>query len=85
MRYLDDNSPCALTDIVDALTDYETDSESNWSSHRQAVYVSMYQSHILKLDASDIVEYDDRSKDVATGPRHRRAMEILSCIEDPTT
>jgi len=82
IRFVNDNSPTTLRDIVEAITDYEIQyKDTQRSDLRQAVNVSMYQKHILKLDATDIVDYDDQSKAVMKGPKHQRAMNILDYVE----
>ena len=82
IRFLSDCSPTTLPAITDAITEYEHRGKTAQKSDlRQSVHVSMYQSHILKLDASDIVNYDDQSKDVKIGPKHDRALEIIDYVD----
>jgi len=80
IRYLADHDKTTLNDIADALAKHEADGKPT-ATDRRAVYTNLYQEHILKLDASDIVAYDDRSKDVEQGHRHARVIDILQCIE----
>jgi len=84
IRYLADHSSTTLSDITEAIATHEhTNKDTEPANLRQSVKVSMYQSHILKLDASDIVDYDDQSKSVTVGSKHQRAIDILEFVDQP--
>jgi len=74
VRYLQDNRDTTLSTIAADLAQCE-------GNDSLGVYANLYQNHILKLDASDIVEYNDQSKDVTVGPKHQRALEILTTVD----
>ena len=74
VRYVGANHPTDLKTIADDLAAYE-------DTDRRGVYSNLYQHHILILDASDIVDYNDRSKEITRGPKHSRALEILEFVD----
>jgi hypothetical protein len=73
VRFVHQNDPTTLGAMADELAAVE-------NTARKDVYANLYQKHILKLDASDIVDYDDRSKDITKGHNHAAAMQILDCV-----
>lgn len=70
LRYLRDaDGPVRLRDLAErvAAWEQETTVEHLSSDERQRVYISLYQSHLPKLDNRGIVEYDkDRGRVEAT-------------------
>ncbi|MCU4974786.1 hypothetical protein OB955_18870 [Halobacteria archaeon AArc-m2/3/4] len=61
LRYLQDVSdPVRMRDLAEqvAAWEQETSIEALSSDERQRVYISLYQSHLPKLDEEGIVEYD---------------------------
>jgi hypothetical protein len=82
IRFLADHSPTDLREIALAMAEAEyEDKNGKVADLRQSIYVALYQRHILKLDATDIVDYDDRTKVVETGPNHARALEIIDFVD----
>lgn len=61
LRYLQDvTGPVRMRDLAEQVAAWEqqTSIEALSSSERQRVYISLYQSHLPKLDEEGIVEYD---------------------------
>ncbi|WP_440764934.1 DUF7344 domain-containing protein [Natronorubrum sp. DTA7] len=70
LRYLRTNDdPVLLSDLAEqvAAWEHETTVENLHSDQRQRVYISLYQSHLPKLDTRGIIDYDkDRGTITAT-------------------
>jgi len=69
--------------VARAVADAETDSDEIYDS----VYVSLCQTHLPKLDAVGLVEYDRDRKRVEQGPGFdaiRQQFEAASTTEDPS-
>jgi len=82
IRYLADHSPTDLREIAIAMADEKHEGKDTKKADlRQSIYVTLYQTHIIKLHATDVVEYDDRSKVVKRGPNHQRALEIIEFVD----
>ncbi|WP_436343780.1 DUF7344 domain-containing protein [Natronorubrum sp. FCH18a] len=61
LRYLRANDdPVLLSDLAEqvAAWEHETTVENLHSDQRQRVYISLYQSHLPKLDTRGIIDYD---------------------------
>ncbi|AHF99528.1 hypothetical protein HALLA_12740 [Halostagnicola larsenii XH-48] len=84
VRYLQGrNGPIELRDLAEQVAAWEqgTTIDSLSSSERQRVYISLYQTHLPKLDEHDIVDYD---KNRGIIERCQRATQLESYLEvDP--
>lgn len=84
VRYLQGrNGPIELRDLAEQVAAWEhgTTIDSLSSSERQRVYISLYQTHLPKLDEHDIVDYD---KNRGIVERRPRATQLESYLEvDP--
>jgi hypothetical protein len=61
LRYLQGTTePVAMRDLAEqvAAWQYETPVEQLVSKHRQRAYISLYQTHLPKLDKEGLIEYD---------------------------
>lgn len=84
LRYLrDTEGPVRLRELAEqvAAWEQETTVENLNSSERQRVYISLYQSHLPKLDTHDIVDYDKDRGRVEPTPRVSR---LEAYLEGPT-
>lgn len=70
-----------MGDIVEAVAAWENDTtvEQLTPEQRQRVYVSLYQSHLPKLDAHDVIEYDTGRRLVEPTP----LLAVFSRFLDP--
>lgn len=82
LRYLRDaDGPVELRDLAEQVAAWEhgTTVDGLSSGQRQRVYISLYQSHLPKLDNRGIVTYD---KDRGLVERNSRASELDPYLED---
>lgn len=63
LYHLRRNGPTDLMDLTEAVAswEYEIDPDELTSQQRKRVYVSLYQTHIPKMDALEIIDYDQDS------------------------
>ncbi len=63
----------ALGDLAEALANWEREDEDAYITHRdrKRAYVSLYQTHLPKLDRTGIVEYNQPRGTVTLGPDYR--------------
>jgi hypothetical protein len=47
----------------------------------ESAYNGMIQTHLPKLDSADVIEYDDRAKEVTVTPRVKQYASINSLVE----
>lgn len=74
LRYLGDRDGVVeLSDLAEALANWESESDDAYITHRdrKRAYVSLYQTHLPKLDRAGIVEYDQPRGTVELGPDYR--------------
>lgn len=74
MHYLSERqSPVELRELADAVARWETGEESLSRKQRKRVYVSLYQTHIPRLEDAGVITYDaetgmvelvDRARDI---------------------
>lgn len=80
-RLADHESGLSVSDlgrqVARAVTDGETESDAIYDS----VYISLCQTHLPKLDAVGLVEYDRDQKWVAPGPRFDAARQQFQAAE----
>ena len=85
LRQVDE--PIELTALAEqvAAWENETDPDSLTDQERKRVYVSLYQTHIPKLDDAGIVDYDKDDGTVTLGPGATAIDEYLqqSSVETP--
>lgn len=62
-----------LSELAEALANWESDDEDAYITHRdrKRAYVSLYQTHLPKLDRAGIVEYNQPRGTVELGPDYR--------------
>lgn len=77
--------PVALNDLAEhvAAWENETDVEDLSDQERKRVYVSLYQTHIPKLDSVGIVDYDQQSGLVELTDRVHRIDDYLTETSEP--
>lgn len=85
LRYLKkEDQPVALSQVVEEVAAWESDKpvEELSENERKRVYVSLYQTHIPKLAAADLINYEDdeRTVELADG-----ATQIEPYIDDEST
>lgn len=73
------DEPIELTALAEqvAAWENETDPESLTDQERKRVYVSLYQTHIPKLDEAGVVNYDQESGTVELAPGSSAVDEYL--------
>ena len=84
LRYLRTaDEPVALRDLAERIAawEHETTVENLNSSQRQRVYISLYQSHLPKLDTRGIIEYDKDRGIVESTPLAAQFDPYLSGLE----
>lgn len=71
--------PVALNDLAEQVAAWENETEVEELSdqERKRVYVSLYQTHIPKLDSVGLVDYDQQSGIVALTERAHRIDDYL--------
>ena len=76
----EDGDGIAFGDLVDHVAAEEQGAEVGTvdSGTRKAVYTSLYQSHLPKLDDMGVISYDRRSGPVRAGPH---LDEVLNCLD----
>lgn len=87
LRYLRDaDGPMTLRELAEeiAADEHGTTVENLTSSQRQRVYISLYQSHLPKLDTRGIVDYDKDRGIVESTPLASRFDPYLSGSEPST-
>ena len=74
------DGPVPFGELVDLVAARENDTEPGAvdSGTRKAVYTSLYQSHLPKLDDMGVVVHDRQSGPVRAGPH---LDEVLECLE----
>lgn len=73
VRYFDQyEGPVSIGDLTDRVAAWECNvaPESVTTDERQRVYISLYQSHLEKLDGHGVVEYDAAEGTVTVGENH---------------
>ena len=82
LRHIADSEDDEITfgDLVDHVAARENDAEIGAvdSGTRKAVYTSLYQSHLPKLDDMGVLTYDRQSGPVRAGPH---LDEVLACLD----
>lgn len=81
LELLTDENPRDLRSLADDIAAVESGESPAPRELRQSVYVTLHQNHLPKLDALDIVEYDDTSKVVALGTRADELDVYLEIVE----
>lgn len=72
----------AFGDLVDQVAAEEHDAELGAvdSGTRKAVYTSLYQSHLPKLEDMGVISYDGQSGPVSAGPHMEEVLECLDAV-----
>ncbi|WP_137291730.1 DUF7344 domain-containing protein [Natronorubrum halophilum] len=87
LRYLHTaDEPVRLRDLAEQIAawEHEVTVENLTSSQRQRVYISLYQSHLPKLDNRGIVSYDKDRGTIESTPLASQFDPYLVGIESPT-
>lgn len=68
------DEPVDIGDLADQIAAWECETtvDEITKDQRQRVYIALYQSHLSKLDDTDVIDYDERSGVVTSGPNHER-------------
>jgi hypothetical protein len=79
------NQPVALNDLAEQVAAWENESPVDALSdqQRKRVYVSLYQTHIPKLDSVGVIEYDQQSGMVELTSRVHRIDDYLTETTQP--
>lgn len=70
-----------LAEIIGALEN-DTSIEDLGSSQRKRVYISLYQTHLPRMDDAGVVDYDQRSGSVARGPEFPELLRVAHWRDD---
>lgn len=82
LELLAQENPRDLRSLADDIAAAESGESPAPREVRQSVYVTLHQNHLPKLDALDIVQYDDTSKMVELGDRAEEIDVYLEVVED---
>jgi hypothetical protein len=68
-----------LSDLADALAEWELETEGAYVTHRdrKRAYVSLYQTHLPKLDDADIIDYNQPRGTIELGSNYQYVQEYL--------
>lgn len=68
-----------MSDLADALAEWEMEDEGAYVTHkeRKRAYVSLYQTHLPKLDDVDIINYNQPRGTIEFGPDYQYVQEYL--------
>jgi hypothetical protein len=82
LQLLSSEGPMELTDLAERVAAVENDTtvEDLTKQQRKRVYVSLYQTHIPKMEEAGLVEYDTETKVVSL---ESRAVEVDRYLEEP--
>ncbi|MCL7416893.1 MAG: hypothetical protein M8354_03515 [Halalkalicoccus sp.] len=69
-----------LSELADALAEWEMEDEDAYVTHkdRKRAYVSLYQTHLPKLDDAGVIEYNQPRGTIELGPAYRDLRPYLS-------
>lgn len=86
LRYLDEHDEVVeLRDLAEALANWENEDDASTTQRaRKRAYVSLYQTHLPKLDRAGVVEYNQSRATVEAGPNYRSLMSYLYHTHDST-
>ncbi|QSW98989.1 DUF7344 domain-containing protein [Haloterrigena alkaliphila] len=88
LRYLRGaDDPVTLREVAERIAAWEHDTtvENLSSSQRQRVYISLYQSHLPKLDTRGIIHYDKDRGTIESTPLAAQFDPYLSGLEGAST
>ncbi|MFB6080919.1 MAG: hypothetical protein ABEJ81_07975 [Haloferacaceae archaeon] len=85
LRYLQDHEATTQGNLAEYVASIENDVPpgSLTSTQRKRVYVSLYQSHLPKLDDVDAIDYDSNRGTVERTPATDRFLSYLDRAEKP--
>lgn len=86
LYYLRTHGEVDILDLAAAVAawEYETDVDSITDQQRKRVYVSLYQTHVPKLDDLGLVDYDKDSGTVAITDRAKELDRYLTADQEDT-
>jgi hypothetical protein len=70
-----------LAEVV-ACVEYDCTPSDLTPEQRNRVYIALYQSHLPRLDAADIVTYDSQTKIVTQGPQFKQLWRAQTALRD---
>jgi len=78
------DEPVKLTDLAEQVAAWENETETDkiTEQERKRVYVSLYQTHIPRLDEVGVVEYDKDSGEIELASDANHIDEYLGSTED---
>lgn len=78
------DEPVQLTDLAEQVAAWENDTEPEniTEQQRKRVYVSLYQTHIPRLDEAGVIEYDKESGNIALSEDATDIDEYLGSSEE---
>lgn len=88
LRYLHaDDGRVRLRELAEQIAAWEAETtvENLTSSQRQRVYISLYQTHLPKLDTHGIIEYDKDRGTIEPTPRVSELVPYLTGLEKAPT
>jgi hypothetical protein len=80
LQYLETHAGVVrLSDLADALAEWELEDGDACVTHRERkrAYVSLYQTHLPKLDDADIIDYNQPRGTIELGPGYQYVQEYL--------
>jgi hypothetical protein len=87
LRYLDEHDGVVeLGELAEALANWENEDDDAYITHRdrKRAYVSLYQTHLPKLDRAGVVEYNQPRGTVEIGPDYQYITGYLNHTHDNT-
>lgn len=87
LRYLDEHDGIVqLGELAEALANWEKEDDGAYITHRdrKRAYVSLYQTHLPKLDRAGVIEYNQPRGTVEIGPDYWYITGYLNHTHDST-
>ncbi|MFB6120545.1 MAG: hypothetical protein ABEJ68_05445 [Halobacteriaceae archaeon] len=87
LRYLVERAETTQGELAEHIAAVENgiDRAEVTSTQRKRVYISLYQSHLPKLDDANAIEFDDNRGTVERTPRTEDFWEYLERMDSPDT
>jgi len=79
-RLLDRGEPTSVRALAEHVASVEAEEDPPSQGLRQSAYVSLHQTHLPKLDALGVVDYDDEAKTVALAERAEDVTVYLEVV-----
>jgi hypothetical protein len=80
MYALAENPEWTLTELATKLVAWETEDQETTvdARHRDQMYVSLYHTHVPKLDSEGVVEFDRETETIARGEHAEQVFTVLA-------